>query len=137
MALAWADRSPAPARAAAEFAFDEFKRAKHCARVDVAFDQHNGIGEIASGAAMRWVEDDRRRVEQAKVGIEACDCCLDHLGWPAKAAVAAVRPECDGVKVDQALVPFPALTLSLSKGGTAVPERSRFDKLSVSAKGEK
>jgi len=48
---------------------------------------------------MRWVEDDRRGVEQAKVGIKPGDCRLDHLRRPAEAAVAAVRSDGDGIEV--------------------------------------
>src|SRR5690242_17319367 len=56
-------RPPAAAAAAAEFAFDGLEAAKHLGWVEVAFDQRDGIGEVAAGAAMGGVEDDWGSVE--------------------------------------------------------------------------
>ena len=64
------------------------RRAQHFGRFQVAFDQRDGIGEIAPGAAMRRVEDDRRGIEQAELLVEPRDRGFDH---PLAAAEAPVR----------------------------------------------
>jgi hypothetical protein len=56
-------RAPALARAATELAFDRFEVMQHSWRIEFALDHGNGIREVATGASVRWVEDDWRGVE--------------------------------------------------------------------------
>ncbi len=42
-----------------------------CGRLKCAFHQRDCIGEVAAGAAVRGVEDDRRRIEQAEIAGRA------------------------------------------------------------------
>ena len=93
---AWA---PAPPPAATEGAFDRFEARQHLGWFGIAFDQRRGIGEIAAGAAMRRVEDDRRGVEQAEVFVQLGDRGLDHAGRAPVAAVGPVGSDRDGVEV--------------------------------------
>src|SRR3954451_9787454 len=51
-------RTPALAGAAAEFALALLQPLQHGRRVELAFDQGHGIGEIAACGAMRRVEHD-------------------------------------------------------------------------------
>jgi hypothetical protein len=51
-------RPPALPRPAAERAFDRLEPAQHRRRLEPAFDQRHGVGEIAAGAALCGVEDD-------------------------------------------------------------------------------
>ena len=66
--------SPPASAAPAELALDRFKRAQHCRRFEVAFDQRRRIGEVTPGAALGAVEKDRRGVKQPEVLVEAGDC---------------------------------------------------------------
>ena len=92
-------RSPAATRATAEIALDRFERGEHRVWVGNACDQHDRIGKISPGAALRRVEDDRRGVEQAEVRVEPGDGGADHAAGAAVATVRAVGAERDGVEV--------------------------------------
>jgi hypothetical protein len=108
---------PAAAAAAAEIALDRLERVEQLRRVEIAFDQRNRIGEVAPGATMRRVEDDRRGVEQAEVLVEPRDRGLDHLRRAAVAAVRAVRPDGDGVEMGHGV----GVTQSVTLGKAGVP----------------
>jgi len=92
-------RAPAATAPAAEIALDRFQAAKHFGRVEIAFDEGHGIGEIAAGAPMGCVKDDRRGVEQAELLIEPGNGGFHHLRRAAEAAVRPVGADADGVEV--------------------------------------
>src|SRR6476659_2754732 len=81
-------RTPATAATAAEILFQRLQPREQRRWPKIAFDQRDRIGEIAAGSAMRWIQDDRRGVEQAELLVEPGDRGLDHAR---RAAVAAVR----------------------------------------------
>src|SRR5690348_8934348 len=66
-------RSPAPPPSPAEVLLNALQAPKHIGGLEIAFDQRDRVREVASGAAVRGVEDDRRRIEQAKVLVERGD----------------------------------------------------------------
>ena len=92
-------RPPAPPSAPAECSFDPFERFEHIWRIKIAFDERYGIGKIASGSAVRRIEDDRRCVEQPELLIKTRNSGFDDASWTSKAAVRPVRSDCDGVEV--------------------------------------
>ena len=110
-------RSPAPSAATPECALDRLEAGQHLGRFRLAFDQRHGIGEIATGPAMRGVEYDRRSVEQAEILIEARDRGLDHASRAAEAPVRPVGAECDGVEVGHAV----GVTQSVTPAKAGVP----------------
>ena len=91
--------SPAPAGSASKAAFDRFQAHEQFGWLKAAFDQRNGIGEVATGAAMRGVKHDRRSVEQAEEPVEVGDRRFDHAGGATVVEVAAVGTERDCVEV--------------------------------------
>jgi uracil-DNA glycosylase len=92
-------RPPALARAAPELSFDCLEPPQQRGCIQLAFDQRDRIGEVASAAAERPIEDDGRRVEQAEVLVEPGDRRLHDLRRPAEAPVRPVRADGDGVEV--------------------------------------
>ena len=106
--------APALSPAAAEFALDGLQADEHVRRLELAFDQRDGIGEIAAGSAVGRVEDDRGSIEQPEILVEPGNRGLDHPGGTAVPAVRAVRPDRNGVEIWACgqLTPF---GLSLSK----------------------
>ena len=92
-------RTPATAAPSAEFALEPFKSCQHFWRLERALDQRHAIGEIASGAPVRGVEDDWRGVEEPEFLIEPGNCRFDYLWGTAEAAVGAIGPDGDGVEV--------------------------------------
>ena len=92
-------RAPAAAAPAPEIALDRLETRQHLGRFRVAFDQRDGIGEIAARTAVRGIEDDRRGVEQPKLLVKPGDRRFDHMRRTAMAAVRPVRPDRDGVGV--------------------------------------
>jgi len=92
-------RAPAPAGPTAELALDLFQLFKDVSWLEIAFDQRHGIGEIAAGATMRWIEDDRRGVEQAECFIEPRNGGFDNTRGPAELPVRPVRSDGDRVEV--------------------------------------
>jgi hypothetical protein len=91
--------APAPAAAPAELALDPLETFEENEWLQSAFDQCNGVGEVATGAAVGGVEDDRRSIEQPEFLIEPSDCGLDHASRAAVAAVWTVGADRDGVEV--------------------------------------
>ena len=91
--------APATAPAASKFSLNCLQLLKHVGRIEIAFHQCNRIGEIAAGATMRLVKQDRRGIEKAKVVVEAGDCCLDDLRRPPEPPVRTVRPDRDDIEV--------------------------------------
>jgi len=92
-------RAPSAAVPAAERTLDLLELRKHRWRTKLTLDDRDGVGEVASCAAMRRIEDDRRGVEQPEVLVQPGDCGLDDSCRPAEAAMRAVRPNRDRVKV--------------------------------------
>jgi uracil-DNA glycosylase family 4 len=92
-------RTPSLAASTAELAFDGLQASKHFGRVQMAFDERDGIGEVPAGATVGCIQDDRRRVEQAEVLIEPGDRGFDDALRTAVAAVWPVRSDCDGVEL--------------------------------------
>ena len=90
---------PMLAATTTEVPLDGLQLPKHFQRFQRALNQRDGIGEVATGAADGGVEDDRRSFEQPEFLVEPRDGCFDHLLRPSEAAVRAVRPDRDGVKV--------------------------------------
>ena len=107
-------RAPAAAAPTPEIAFDRLEPDEQDRRIEIAFDERNGIGEIAPGAALRRVEDDGRGVEQLELLVQPGDCRLDHPRRPTEAAVRAVGADGDGVEVRRFRQQSP-FGLSLSK----------------------
>ncbi len=92
-------RSPAAAAPPAKVALNGLQARKHLLRIEVAFDQRDCVGEIASGSAVRPIQDDRRGIEQAEFLIETGDRGFDHARRPSEAAVRAVGADRDRVEV--------------------------------------
>ncbi len=92
-------RAPAAARPTPEVLLDGLEGGEKRHRLERAFDQRDGIGEIATRAALGGVEQDRRGIVQAEFPIQPRDCCPDHLRGPAVVAVRSIGPERDGVEV--------------------------------------
>jgi hypothetical protein len=112
---------PALARPAAKLALQGFQALEHLRRVEIAFDERHGIGEIAPGAAVGRVEHDRRCVKQAERLIEARDCGFDDLRRPPETAVRAVGADREGVEVRGFSHQHP-FAPSLPKGGLSCAE---------------
>src|SRR6185369_9084050 len=91
--------TPALSAAAAEFALHALQAAEHGGRFELAFDERNGVREIATGSAVGRVEDDGRGIEQPEILIEPGDRGLDHAGGAAVPAMRPVRPDRDGVEM--------------------------------------
>src|SRR3954447_13585388 len=92
-------RGPMLAAPPAELLLDLLDTPQHLERIQVAFDESDGIGKIATRAADSGVEDDGRRVKQGEFFIEPCDCSFDDLGWPSVLAVGPIRSNRDRVEV--------------------------------------
>ena len=92
-------RSPAAAAPPAKVALKGLQASKHLLRVEVAFNQRNCVGEIASGAAMGRIENDRRSIEQAEFLVEPGDRRLRHSRRSPIAPVRSVRPDGDGIEI--------------------------------------
>jgi hypothetical protein len=105
-------RTPAAARAAAEVSLDALEALEHLGGLKPAFDEGDGIGEIAARRTVRGVEDNRRRVEKPELLVEAGDCGFDDLWRPPMTSVRAIRPDRDRVEVMSQTKPF-ALSLSM------------------------
>ena len=83
-------RAPAATGAAAEGALDGFHLAEHCQRIQPAFDERDGIGEIAPGTTQSGIEQDGRGIEQPEIRVEARDRRRDHARGAAVATVGSV-----------------------------------------------
>lgn len=59
-------RCPMLSATAAEIALNGFDASKHIGRLELTFDQCDGVGEVSAGATDRCVEHDRRGIEQAE-----------------------------------------------------------------------
>ena len=92
-------RAPAPAGAAAEAAFECLQGAQHGGRVERAFGDGGGVGEVAAGAAARPVEENGGGVEQAEFTVEFGNGGGDDAGGTAVMSVRAVGADGDGVEV--------------------------------------
>lgn len=91
--------SPATPAAAAKFPLDCFKALQHLWRLEVTFNQSDGIREISSCAAVRRVQDDRRGVEECEILIEPGNRGFHDLWRSAVSAVQAVRPNRDCIEI--------------------------------------
>ena len=83
----------------AELVLQQLEAGQDCRRVERALDQRDRIGEVAAGAAVGRVEDNRRGIEQAELPVESCDRGFDHAGGSAKATVGAIGADRDRVEV--------------------------------------
>jgi len=92
-------RTPSAAAPPAELAFQRLQLLQHPRRIEIAFDKRDGIGEIAAGPAVGWVEDDRGRVEQPKILIQPRNRSFDDARRSAVAAMRAVRTDRDCVEL--------------------------------------
>ena len=92
-------RAPAPAAAATEVALNSFEAVKHRGWIECAFHKRYGVGEVAAGAAMSGVEQDRGGVEQPEFLIETRDCSFYDTRRPAVAPVRPVRANGDGIEL--------------------------------------
>jgi len=92
-------RTPAAAAAAAELALEGLEAREYLGRLQAAFDQGNGVGEVAAGAAMGCVEHDRRGIEQTELLVEAGNCGFDDALRSAKTAVRPVGADRHDVEV--------------------------------------
>src|SRR3569623_735490 len=92
-------RSPAPTASPAKSPFDCLECLEHGPRLKVAFYQRHRIGEIAAGASVRGVENDRRGIEQIKLPLQLRDCCFNDLPRAAVPPVRPVRSNRHGIEV--------------------------------------
>src|SRR4051812_34199565 len=90
------------AGAAAEAALYRLEASQHLGRIEIAFDQRDGVGEIPPGAAVRGVEHDGGSVEQPELLVEPRDRCFDHARGTTETAVPTVRPNRDCVELGHA-----------------------------------
>ena len=63
-------RTPSATASPTELSFEGLEALHHGRRVQIALNQRNGVGKIATGAAMSRIEHDRRRIEQPKILIQ-------------------------------------------------------------------
>lgn len=91
--------TPPSARPAAEFFLQIFQALEHFRRIEAAFDQRDGIGEVASRWPVRRIENDRRSIEQAEFLVEPGDRRLRHSRRSPIAPVRSVRPDGDGIEI--------------------------------------
>jgi hypothetical protein len=92
----WAPLAPAPP---AERLLKCLEAGEHGRRLEIAFDERNGIGKIAAGAAVGRVENDRGRVEQAELLVQSGNRRLDDLLRPTEAPMRTIRANCDRIEV--------------------------------------
>ena len=83
---AWA---PAAAPPAPELTLERLEARQQGGRMELAFDQRHRIGEITASAAMCCIEDDRRRIEQPELFVQAGNCSFHD---PRRPPEAAMRP---------------------------------------------
>ena len=91
--------SPATATATTEVAFNGLEAAEHLGRIQIAFNQCDRIGEVPTGTAVRWVEQDRGSVEQTKFLVETRDGGFNDARRPAVLPVAPVRADRDCIEL--------------------------------------
>ena len=70
--------------------FDRFDCRQHGLRLEAAFHQGDGVGEIPAGSADRRIEDDGRGIEQPELLIEPGNRGFDNLRRPPVAPVQTV-----------------------------------------------
>src|SRR3954447_14348391 len=92
-------RTPTAPSAAAELTLETFQARQHRRGFDVTLDERDGIGEIASGASMRGIENDGRGVEQSELFIEPGNGGFHDPGRTPEAAVRTVRSNRDRVEL--------------------------------------
>ena len=83
----------------AEVAFDLLDALKHLWRLEFAFDDGHGVGEVASCPSYGRIEKDRRSVKQAEILIEASNGSFNDAAGLAEAAVRPIGPDGDGIEV--------------------------------------
>ena len=91
--------TPAAARPSPEIALELFEAIQHLDRVEIALNKRRGVREVASSRPVRGIENDRRRVEQTELVIEACDGRLDDALRSPVETMRSVRTYADGVEV--------------------------------------
>jgi hypothetical protein len=92
----WTPTAPA---AAAERLLKCFEAGEHGRRLEIAFNEGNGIGKVTAGSAVRRIENDRGSVEQAEFLVQPGNRRLDDLLRPAEAPVRSIRANCDRIEV--------------------------------------
>lgn len=92
-------RSPAASCSPPEFALDALQLVKHFPGAEFAFDECDGVGEVASGASVCGVQEDWRRIKEAEILVEASNGCLDHPSRTSEASVRSVGTKSDREEV--------------------------------------
>ena len=92
-------RTPSATASPTELAFEGLEAVQHGRRVQIALNQRNGVGKIATGAAVSRIEHDRRRIEQPKIFIQPRNRSFDDARGSATAAMRAVRSDSDCVEL--------------------------------------
>ena len=92
-------RTPSATASPTELAFEGLEAVQHGRRVQIALNQRNGVGKIATSAAMSRIEHDRRRIEQPKILIQPRNRGFDDARGSAIAAMRAVRTDSDCVEL--------------------------------------
>ena len=108
--------SPMLAAPPSELALDVFDPAQHLGRIQRAFDQRDGIGELAAGPADGGVEDDWRGIEQAELSVEPGDGGFDYARRAPVTAVRAVGADGDGIELGHPIGPVIASAAKQSSG---------------------
>ena len=91
--------TPTTAAPTAEFVLEGFEPPQHFGRLNVTFDQRDGIRVIAACTAEGAMQNDRRRIEQSEVLIEPGDSGLNHTRRPAETPMRPVRADRDRVEL--------------------------------------
>ena len=91
--------TPALAGPATKFSFHRLQSEKHLERLEIAFDEGNGVGEFPPGSPMGRINHDWRGIEQIELLVEPCDCGLDDMRWSAKSPMRPVRTNGDRVEM--------------------------------------
>jgi hypothetical protein len=92
----WAPLAPAPP---AERLLKCLEAGEHGRRLEIAFDERNGIGKLTAGSAVRRIENDRGSIEQAEFAVQPGNRGLDDLLRPTEAPMRTIRANCDRIEV--------------------------------------
>jgi hypothetical protein len=90
---------PTATSAATELLFELLEAFEHLFRFKAAFDKRNGIGKIASSAAVGRIEDDLRSVKKTELRVQACNRRFNDFAWRTVSSVPSVGSDRNRIEV--------------------------------------
>lgn len=91
--------TPSAATTPSKIPFDRLELTEHRRRLERTFHERDCIGEIAAGATVCGIEDDRGGVEELELLVKASNGGFDDRCRPPMLAVRAVRANCNCIEV--------------------------------------